>query len=321
MNERRDDETEPMTRLPGVVVREPHEGEPQRRLIDAGQTRLEIARPRPVSAEPPTQIVHASMMRRPPLSIDNATTVPGDVQRRWPNEITPQPRSPLELMDRQSPSGPIRPVFAPRLAQADRQEITASRKPPQRALPYLLGIALVLCLVAGASILRDRARAAGKRSIAAAAATELAREPQALPLQAAAPQQPKAATPLAPAPQPTRPEPPLAAQPAARPAVPATQPAAVAPTEPAAVVPSPVVPSPDAPSPVAPSPVAPSDPAAVAELEKRAVDRLSNNDHEAALALYTELARAQPKHPAYPAMVLLLTRRVRACQGDPACAQ
>jgi len=339
MTDYRDDETEPMTRLLGVVVREPREGEPQKRLIDhlhdrkpAELTRLEIARPRTISTyaskEPATQIVTPDLMR-PALSL-STDTMPGPVPRRPAEEIpTPRPAQPFASADRESPAMPIKPVFAPRLSQADQHEITASRKAPPRALPILLGVALVALVVMGASLLRDRSRAARRVAQAAAEAAQLAPSPAAAPAGDS---------------KPTGAAAPIAAIPAAAPA--AAEPVRAPAPEMAAAAER-VVPEPEAepergraaepepepePEPItepAPAPAAapattasaPLDEAAIADLEKRAVDRLRDNDHEAALALYTELVRAQPANPAFPVMVSLLTRRIRACQGDPSCAR
>jgi hypothetical protein len=325
MNDYRDDETEPMTRLLGVVVREPREGEPQKRLIDlhdrkpAELTRLEISpRPRHVSTEPATQIITPDLMR-PMLSL-STSTLPGPVPRpRADDRPTPAAPQPFAGSDRESPAMPIKPVFAPRLSQANQNEITASRKTPQRAMPILLGIAVLMFIATGASLLRDRARAA-KRAAQSAQSAQLE---AAQPVKAAAtvPATPLAAT--AAATQPSQPEP--EPEPAPAPVV-VQAPAAVAAQAPAAPHAAPAPEPSPAPAPAASAPAkvggsAPLDAATFADLEKRAVDRLRDNDHEAALALYTELARVAPKNPAFAVMVSLLTRRVRACQGDPSCAQ
>lgn len=327
MNDDKDDETEPMTRLLGVVVREPREGEPQKRLADlqdrkpAELTRLEISRPKTLStyrsAEPPTQIVTPDLMR-PMLSLGNATQ-PGQARRPAQDVPTPTPPQPFRG-DRESPAMPIKPVFAPRLSQADKQEITASRKTPQRAMPILLGIALVMFVATGASLFRERARAAKRASIAAAQVEAMRTAPPAQPSATAAPATTVQAAPRATTPLPVAaPAAVVAPEPAATPS-PAAAPEAPRPTA-AAAAPAPAPNTPNTPIAPAEVPAGPLEGFGLADLEKRAVDRLRDNDHVAALALYTELARAQPKNPAFPVMVSLLTRRVRACQGDPSCAQ
>jgi hypothetical protein len=199
---------------------------------------------------------------------------------------------------------PIKPVFAPRLSQADQQEITASRKTPPRAMPILLGIAIVMFIATGASLYRERARSAKR---AAAQATQLEAKPQLdKPAAVAAPAPPAIAAPQA--------KPVAAIAPAALPPAASAQPPAPAPAPPPAPAPA----AAEAPAKVGGAAL---DAEAFAALEKRAVDKLRDNDHEAALALYVELARAEPQNPAFPVMVSLLTRRVRACQGDPSCAR
>jgi hypothetical protein len=71
----------------------------------------------------------------------------------------------------------------------------------------------------------------------------------------------------------------------------------------------------------APEPSTPVAPLVIAELEKRAVDRLRGNDHPGALALYRELTSVAADQLAYPVMVALLERRLRDCQGAPGCAR
>lgn len=71
----------------------------------------------------------------------------------------------------------------------------------------------------------------------------------------------------------------------------------------------------------APVPNAPVDAGVIAELERRAVDRLRDNDHPGALALYRELTSVAEEQPAYPVMVSLLERRLRECEGGPGCAR
>jgi hypothetical protein len=318
MNDYRDDETEPMTRLLGVVVREPREGEPQKRLADlndrksAELTRLEIApRPRHVSSEPATQIITPDLMR-PMLSL-STSTLPGPVPRpRQDDRPTPAAPQPFAGSDRESPAMPIKPVFAPRLSQANQNEITASRKTPQRAMPILLGIAVLMFIATGASLFRDRARAA-KRSAQTAQSAQSAQSAQPAQLEAHQPIKPAATVPTAPLPASAAAAPPPA-QPAPVHAAPAPEP-----EPPPAAAPAAAPPAPAAPAKV--DGAVPLATAAFADLEKRAVDRLRDNDHGAALALYTELARAEPKNAAFAVMVSLLTRRVRACQGDPSCAQ
>jgi hypothetical protein len=70
-----------------------------------------------------------------------------------------------------------------------------------------------------------------------------------------------------------------------------------------------------------PEPSMPVEPAVIAELERRAVDRLRDNDHPGALALYRELTSVAARQPAYPLMVSMLERRLRACPGEPGCAR
>jgi hypothetical protein len=60
---KRDDETEPMTRMLGTIDHTRHRDEPQRRLSDPDKTQLEIARAPLASAEPETKIVDPSTLR------------------------------------------------------------------------------------------------------------------------------------------------------------------------------------------------------------------------------------------------------------------
>jgi hypothetical protein len=62
---RREDDTEPMTKILGTIEPMPRQRDPQRRLTDGEHTRLEIARPRVATAEPVTQVVDPSTLRRP----------------------------------------------------------------------------------------------------------------------------------------------------------------------------------------------------------------------------------------------------------------
>jgi hypothetical protein len=106
----------------------------------------------------------------------------------------------------------------------------------------------------------------------------------------------------------------------------AGQPAAVQPVQPAVPAPAPgvsVLTDTPATQPVeaAPEPSAPIDAGVIAELERRALDRLRDNDHPGALALYRELTSVAATQPAYPVMVSLLERRLRDCQGGPGCAR
>lgn len=323
MNKRRDDETEPMTRLLGTFVSEPRPNEPHRRLADvaAERTKLEIGRPSAPPSEPATQLTHRAQAR--PVYSFEAATIPGSPRSAvaprpaettlvpgqsalpatpQPAQATPQPPQPFEAQ-RDSPAGPIKPMFAPRLSQADQDEITTSRAAPYRKTPIVLAVALLLvCFATGASLLRSRL---AKRRAPARPPSAAAVEPEPVRPEASSPPPASTtapATPAAPVAPKTRPDVPTAPAPAAvAPAQRLAQQAVANAVDLEAA-------SPD------------EGEASIDELERRAVDRLEANDHGAALAAYTELSRRQPKDEAYSVMVTLLSRRVRACQGDPSCA-
>jgi hypothetical protein len=79
-------------------------------------------------------------------------------------------------------------------------------------------------------------------------------------------------------------------------------------------------PAPGAPAPDARSDTASSDTESIAELEKKAIERMLANDHRAALTLYEELHRVAPQDEAYSVMSALLARRTRpTCEGGTPC--